>query len=139
MRPSTVAFCVPVTSPAREPEKFVEEVVMLVKPAPLPVITPLVTVSGTLTIMALPFAVKELDTAIVLRAVSDAMSELVPLAAAPRPVRAPAGLEAPVPPLATGSVPVTSVGSATAPGVQLLPLKRRCWLAAGGAADTLTP
>src|SRR5258707_1292603 len=139
MRPTTVASCVPVTSPAREPEKLVAVLLTLVRPAPLPVMTPAVTVSGTLTTIALPFAVNELDTATEFSPARDTISELAPLAAAPRAVRAAAGFDAPVPPLATGSVPETSVPNATALGVQLLPLKRRSWLATGGAADTLTP
>jgi hypothetical protein len=84
--------------------------------------TPLVTVSGTLRTTALPFAVRELDTAKEFNPVSETMSELAPLAALPSAARAPAGVEAPVPPLTTGSVPATSDDSATAPGVQLLPL-----------------
>src|SRR5437879_2851059 len=122
MRPTTVAFCAPVTSPANEPEKLVAALLRLVRPAPLPVMTPVVTVSGTLTIIVLPFAVNELDTASEFRPVSETISELVPLAALPKAARAPGGLEAPVPPLATGSVPATSVPNATAPGVQVLPL-----------------
>src|SRR6266478_7448707 len=101
--------------------------------------TPLVTVNGTLTISPLPLAVNELDTATEFNPVSDTMSELAPLAALPKAARAPAGVEEPVPPLPTASVPDTSEANATAPGVQALPLYRRCWLAAGAAADKLTP
>ncbi len=115
--------CVPVTSPASEPEKLVAAgAVRFVRPAPLPLITPVVTVSGTLTTIALPFAVNEFATARELSAVSETMSELVPLAALPKAVRAAAGVEEAVPPLATGRVPVTSDPSATGPGAQLMPL-----------------
>src|SRR5258708_7223454 len=106
----------------------------LLRPAPLPLITPLITVNGTLTVMALPFAVNELDTVTVFNPVSETMSELAPLAALPKAARAPAGVEAPVPPLPTASVPLTSEANATAPGVQALPLYRKSWLAAGAPA-----
>src|SRR5207245_9621892 len=39
---------------------------------------------------------------------------------------------------ASARVPETSVASATAEGVQLVPLKRKCWPAVGAVAKTLT-
>ncbi len=98
------------------------EAVRLVNPAPLPLMTPVVTVSGTLTNIAVPLALNEFDTAIEFSVVSATMSELVPLAALPKAARAAAGVDAPVPPFATGSVPATSDPRATAPAAQLLPL-----------------
>jgi len=97
----------------------------LVSPAPLPLITPLVTVSGTLTIIPLPFAVNEFGTAKEFKPDSETMSELLPLAALPKTARAAAGVEAPVPPLATGRVPPTSEPSATAPAAQDVPSYRK--------------
>src|SRR5438552_1305399 len=53
--------------------------------------------------------------------------------------RAAAAVEAPVPPFATGKVPETAEPRATGPGVQSVPLKRRCWLAKGAVEVTFTP
>src|SRR5258708_24044926 len=87
--PSRVEFCVPVTSPANEPEKLVAAgALRLVKPAPLPVMTPLVTVRGTLTISALPFAVNELDTSKEYKPVIQSPAPLVPLPPLPKAARA---------------------------------------------------
>src|SRR5215468_6671049 len=69
----------------------------------------------------------------------DVISEFAPLAAAPRLLRAPAAVGDPVPPLATGKLPATSVVSVTAAGVQLVPLYRRSWLATGAVTATVTP
>src|SRR5258708_8329653 len=79
-----------------------------VSPAPLPVITPLVTVSGTLNIIPLPFAVNELDTATELKPVSETISDLVPLSALPKPALPSHELPAPRLPLATHTVPPPS-------------------------------